>query len=221
MISVNLLPEEYRRRAKSPIGIIAAISAAVLINASLFASWGYLHFGVKANVATTRDVLQADLAGLQWQVDYHNSLKAEIATRSQREQTLAEITKDRVLWTKTLDELIDVVHAGREGVDHFIWFNDLAAEVKADRNNHGQLTGDGVSGAEAYAQLANFAEDLEDTSLSSLMGIFEAPEPLQATQEKPDETLIPSVTWSFPLRMNLLSPQDRVKNREAVEGDDQ
>ena len=101
------------------------------------------------------------------------------------------------------------------------WFNDLAAEVKTDRNNHGQLTGDGVSGAEAYAQLANFAEDLEDASLSSLMGIFEAPEPLQATQEKPDETLIPSVTWSFPLRMNLLSPQDRVKNREAVEGDDQ
>jgi len=46
MISVNLLPEEYRRRAKSPIGVIAAISSAVLINASLFAYWGFLHFGV-------------------------------------------------------------------------------------------------------------------------------------------------------------------------------
>ncbi len=217
MISVNLLPEEYRRRAKSPIGIIAAISAAVLLNTSLFAYWGYLHFGVKANVETTRDVLQADLSGLKWQVDYHNSLKAEISTRSQREQTLAEITKSRVLWTKTLDEMIDVVHAGREGVDHFIWFDNLDAEVKSGKNSFGSLSADSVSGAEAYAQLANFAEDLEDPSLSSLMGMFEAPEPLQATQEKPDETLIPSVTWSFPLRMNLLSPQDRLKNREAAQ----
>ncbi|MDB4736583.1 hypothetical protein OAF93_02335, partial [Planctomycetota bacterium] len=107
------------------------------------------------------------------------------------------------------------------GVDHFIWFNNLEAEVKADRNQFGKLSADGVSGAEAYAQLANFAEDLEDPSLSSLMAMFEAPEPLQATQEKPDETLIPSVTWSFPLRMNLLSPQDRLKNREAAQGEDQ
>lgn len=37
MISVNLLPDEYRRRAKSPIGMIAAIAAAVLVNTSLLA----------------------------------------------------------------------------------------------------------------------------------------------------------------------------------------
>lgn len=221
MITVNLLPEEYRRRAKSPIAMIAAISAAVLLNTSLFAYWGYLHFGVTANIATTRDVLQADLSGLKWQVDYHTSLEAEIATRSQREQTLAEITKNRVLWTKTMDELIDVVQNGREGVDHFIWFNDLDANVKTNKNNFGELSADGVSGAEAYAQLANFAEDLEDPSLSSLMGVFAAPEPLQASQERPDETLIPSVTWSFPLQMNLLSPEERVKNRESAEGEDQ
>ena len=221
MLTVNLLPEESRRRAKSPIGMIAAISAAVLINTSLFAYWGYLHFGVSANIATTRDVLQADLSGLTWQVDYHNSLEAEIATRSQREQTLAEITKSRVLWTKTMDELIDVVQNGREGVDHFIWFNDLEAEVKVDRTKHGELQAAGVSGAEDYAQLANFAEDLEDPALSSLMDIFAAPEPLQASQERPDETLIPSVTWSFPLKMNLLSPAERVENRETAEGEAQ
>ena len=218
MISVNLLPEGYRRRARSPLGMIAAISAAVLLNTSLFAYWGYLHFGVSANVATTRDVLQADLDGLKWQVDYHKSLEAEIKTRSKREQTLAQITKNRVLWTKTLDELIDIVHTGREGVDHFIWFDDLQAKVQMDKRDHGSITGKGVSGSEDYGQVANFLEDLEDESLSTLTEIFDRPEDLQASINRADETLIPSVTWSFPLRMALLSPEDRVKNRGVAQG---
>jgi len=218
MITVNLLPEEYRRRAKSPIGIIAAISAAVLLNASLFAYWGYLHFGVSANIATTRDVLQADLNGLKWQVDYHKSLEAEIATRSKREQTLSQITKNRVLWTKALDEMVDIVHAGREGVDHFVWFDDVQANVRTDKRDHGYLKAQGVSGSEDYDQVANFLEDLEDPSLSTLTGVFNRPADLQATLNAADETLIPSVTWSFPLNMSLLSPEDRVKNRESAEG---
>ena len=35
MITINLLPDEYRRKAGSPIGVIAAIAAAALVNASL------------------------------------------------------------------------------------------------------------------------------------------------------------------------------------------
>ena len=55
-----------------------------------------------------------------------------------------------------------------------------------------------MSGSEDYDQVANFLEDLEDPSLSTLTGVFNRPADLQATLNAADETLIPSVTWSFP-----------------------
>ncbi|MEM1453110.1 MAG: hypothetical protein AAF957_29100 [Planctomycetota bacterium] len=224
MISVNLLPDEYRRRAKSPVGMIVAIAAAALVNTSLIAYWGYLEFGVSANIETTRSVLQLDLDGLKPQVEYHKKLEKEIQTRSAREQTLAQITKNRVLWTKTLDELLDIVHAGREGIEHFIWFDDIDVKMEdggARRGNFGELKASGHSGSTEYDQVANFLEDIEDPELSALWQLFGKPAAPEARVNEPDEDLIPSVNWSFPLTIKLLSPEDRVKNRSAAEENDQ
>ena len=224
MISVNLLPDEYRRRAKSPVGMIVAIAAAALVNTSLIAYWGYLEFGVSANIETTRSVLQLDLDGLKPQVEYHKKLEKEIQTRSAREQTLAQITKNRVLWTKTLDELLDIVHAGREGIEHFIWFDDIDVKMEdggARRGNFGELKASGHSGSTEYDQVANFLEDIEDPELSALWQLFGKPAAPEARGNEPDEDLIPSVNWSFPLTIKLLSPEDRVKNRSAAEENDQ
>ena len=224
MISVNLLPDEYRKRARSPIGMIAAIAAAVLLNTSLLAYWGYLEFGVSANIETTRSMLQSDFDGLQPQVNYHKKLEKEIQTRSAREQTLAQITKNRVLWTKSLDDLLDVVHAGREGIEHFIWFDDIDVKMDAGgarRGNFGEMKASGHSGSDEYDQVANFLEDMEDQELSTLSQIFGKPAAPEARVNDADEELIPAINWSFPLTIKLVSPEDRVKNRSAAEENDQ
>lgn len=220
MITINLLPDEYRRRAKSPVAMIAAIAAAVLINASLIAYWGYLEFGVSANVETTRSVLQLDLDGLKPQVEYHNKLEKEIQTRSAREQTLSEINQNRVLWTETFDELLDIVHAGREGIEHFIWFDDVNAKMEAGGGrgkNFGEMKAAGHSGSTDYDQVANFLEDIEDPELSGMWQRFGKPAAPEARKNEPDEDLIPSINWSFPLTMQLLSPEDRIANRATAE----
>lgn len=221
MITINLLPDEYRRRAKSPIGMIAAIGAAVLVNASLIAYYGYLEFGTSANIETTRAVLQLDLDGLKPQVVYHKALEKEIQTRSAREKTLSEITRNRVLWTKTMDELLDVVHAGREGIDHFVWFDDVDVKLEEGggnaRSGFGKLKASGHSGSENYDQVANFLEHIEDRELSGLWQIFGKPQAPQARRNDPDEDLIPSVNWSFPLTIELVSPDERVKNRTEAQ----
>ncbi|MEL6714041.1 MAG: hypothetical protein AAFU73_15320 [Planctomycetota bacterium] len=218
MITINLLPDDYRRRAKSPVGMIAAVAAAVFINASLIAYYGYLEFGVSANIETTRSVLQLDLDGLTPQVEYHKKLESEIQIRSAREQTLSEITRSRVLWTKTIDEVVDVVHAGREGIEHFIWFEDIDVRQQSGGRKgagHGYLKASGHSGSEDFDQVSNFLEDIEDRELSSLWMLFDKPEPPQGQMNGRDEELIPSVNWSFPLTIQLLSPDERTKNREA------
>ena len=37
MITINLLPEEYRRKARTPLKMMAVVSGAVALNASLLA----------------------------------------------------------------------------------------------------------------------------------------------------------------------------------------
>lgn len=220
MITINLLPDEYRRRAKSPIGMIAAIAGAVLVNTSLIAYYGYLEFGTSANIETTRTVLQMDLDGLKPQVAYHEKLEKEIQVRSEREKTLAEITRNRILWTKSLDDLMDIVHAGREGIEHFVWLEDIDVKMEdggGNRGGYGKLKASGHSGSKDYDQMSNFLEDIEDEELSSLMSVFQRPKPPEGRINDPDEDLIPSVNWSFPLTMELLSPEDRVNNRTDAE----
>ncbi|MEZ6014012.1 MAG: hypothetical protein R3F49_02760 [Planctomycetota bacterium] len=222
MITINLLPDEFRRRAQTPVRMVAAIGAAVLINAGLFSWWCYLHFGVRANVETTRSVLQLDMDGLKPQVDYHEALQKEIATRSGREKTLAEITSNRVLWTKVVDELCDVVHAGREGIEHYVWFDDIQVKMEdagagRRRSSFGSLKAAGHSGSSEYEQVANFLEDIEDPDLSQLMKSLNKPSDLEAKKNEPDEDLIPSVNWSFPLELELKSPDERNGTVKKVE----
>ncbi len=225
MITINLLPDEYRRRAKSPIGMIAAIAAAVLVNASLIAYWGYLEFGISRNVETTRSVLQLDLDGLKPQVAYNVKLKKEISTRSARETTLTEITQNRVLWTKVMDELIEVVHAGREGIEHFVWFDDvdvkMLAEARGQAKDFGKLTASAHSGSEGYDQVSNFLDDMNDVELSSLGLIFGKTGDPEGRREKPSKDLIPAVNWSFPLTIGLKSPAERIEARTAAEEEGQ
>jgi hypothetical protein len=214
MITINLLPDEFRKRAQTPVRMVAAVGLAVAVNASLFAWWSYLRFGVLANVETSRSVLQLDMDGLKPQVTYHEALQKEITTRSGREKTLTEITSNRVLWTKVVDELSDVVHAGREGIEHYVWFDDIQAKTEdagagRRKTSFGSLKASGHSGSTEYEQVANFLEDIEDPTLSQLMVVLNRPSDLEAKVNDPEDDLVPAVNWSFPLELELKSPDER------------
>lgn len=223
MIRINLLPDEYRRKARTPFKVMLAVSGAVTLNASLLAYWCWLTFGVSAEVETERSVLQLEMDGLTPQVNYHNSLDAETKVFASREQTLAQITRNRVAWTKKLDELVDVVHSGNDGVAHYIWFDDLQVRQEAGGGRRGttasfgNLKATGHSGSPKWNQVANFLEDVEDGELTAFIDDFSQPGSPEGTLNPPDDDLIPSVNWSFPLTLALKSPDERAVARLAEE----
>ena len=213
MITINLLPEEYRRKARTPIKLMLTVVAVVAINSGLAAYWGWLAFGVAAKAKTERTQLETEMAGLEPQVKYHDSLQAETQIHASRESTLGQITRDRILWTRKLDELIDVVNLGGDGVRHYIWFDDLSVKQQAAAagrvQNHGELKASGHSGSAQWDQVANFLEDVEDLELTAFSDIFERPASPAGTQNPPDEDLIPSEVWSFPFGLKLRDPDSR------------
>jgi len=218
MIQINLLPEEYRRRARTPVKLLLTVSGFVAVAASLLAYWVWLAFGVAAEIETQRSVAQLELDGLTPQVNYHKSLDGEIKVYASQERTLSDITAQRVLWTRKVDELIDVVNSGDEGVRHYIWFDDLSVTQKQDSrtNTYGDFKASGHSGSAKWDQVANFLEDLADPELTAFIHDFHSPDWPEGQQSTKDDTLIPSEVWAFPLSMTLKSPDERAASEKAA-----
>lgn len=208
MIRINLLPDEYRKKARTPVKLLLGLVLAVAVNAGLATWWAFQAFGVQAEIASETASLQTEVDGLNPQVTYYNSLDGEAKQYKSRESTLANITTSRISWTKKLDELIDVVNRGGNGQRHMVWLDDLQVSQSSDpkAKTPGSVKASGHSGSDKFAQVANFLEDLET---STFIADFQPPAPPEGTQTLVDETLIPSVAWSFPLSLTLKSPEER------------
>lgn len=202
MIRINLLPEEYRRKSRTPLKLMLAVAGVVSVNAGLFAWWGFLAFGIQAEIESERAVLQTENDGLTPQVNYHKALEGERLRFASRESALAAITKSRIGWTRKVDELIDVINDGGEGRRHFVWLDDLMVSQRLDARTKsaGMVKAAGHSGSDDFAQVANFLEDLER---SPFIQDFNPPAPPEGTQTLVDKELDPPVVWAFPVSLSL------------------
>lgn len=209
MIRINLLPEEFRKKARTPVKLVLALVAVVTVNASLVTWWAWQRVGVQSEIESEAASLQTEMDGLAPQVAYLQSLESEAKQYKSREETLASITTSRVSWTKKLDELIDVVNRGQNGQRHLVWLDDLQVSQTSDPKAKvpGTVRASGHSGSDKFAQVANFLEDLES---STFIADFQPPAPPEGSQTNVDESLMPPVAWSFPLSLTLKSTEERL-----------
>lgn len=212
MIHINLLPEEYRRRARTPIKVTLAMAGVIAVNALLLVWFAWLALGVMAEINSERQVLQTELDGLTPQVAYHKSLETERKSFAAREETLAGITGSRINWTRKVDELVTVINSGGGGERHYVWLDDMNVVQNADVRNRsaGSLRAAGHSGSDDFAQVANFLEDLER---SPFIEEFQQPAPPAGSQSSKDTELIPAVVWSFPLHIEMKTLEQRQEDR--------
>jgi Tfp pilus assembly protein PilN len=217
MIRINLLPEEFRKKARTPIKLVLGLVAAVTINAGLVAWWAFQALGVQAQIESEQASLQTEVDGLDPQVKYYTALDSEAKAYKSRESTLQGITSSRISWTKKLDELIDVVNRGGNGQRHMVWFDDLqvAQTTDAKAKSAGTFKANGHSGSDKFAQVANFLEDIE---ASPFVSDFLPPSPPEGSQAQEDDSLVPSVAWSFPLALTLKTPEERLGKKPGDKG---
>lgn len=218
MIRINLLPEEFRRKARTPIKLVLALVGAVTVNAGLVTWWAFQFFNVQTQIESEAKLLQDEVDGLNNQVQYYSALDSEAKAYKSRESTLQGITSSRISWTKKLDELIDVVNRGGNGQRHMVWFDDLqvAQTTDAKAKSAGSFKANGHSGSDKFAQVANFLEDVE---ASPFIADFLPPSPPEGSQAQEDDSLVPSVAWSFPLSLTLKTADERLgKKTEKGKG---
>lgn len=228
MITINLLPAELRRRSGPPVKVLAMYAAVTTVLSTLGAVWVWLAFGVAAEVDARKAQLSLEMDGIRPRLQYHKALESEIQVAAAREAKLTGINKERVVWTEKVDQLIDVVNSGNE-VDHFIWFDDMnvrpGQRVRGNQATGGTLSLSGHSGSGAdprsgLEKTAKFLKAIADTESSDFMREFHGLERdgviRSVRQSEPDEELIPSVHWSFPLTLQLRDAEERWEVRKAA-----
>ena len=216
MILVNLLPQEYRARRRTPLKMLIAVASVVAINTSLFAYWAWTAFGEAAEVKSELAVLEDTMQSLRPQIKYHEDLQDESKLFQSREATLKDVTKSRISWTEEVDELIDVIHRGGTSDEKYlIWLDGLTVnnEINERKKTFGELSANGNSGSPKFSHVANFIDDVQ---MSPLARDFDASSDPEGQQAIKDEELVPSEVWSFPFELTLKSPEARAEARAAL-----
>lgn len=206
MITINLLPDEYKKSRRSSLKALAAVAAFVAVDATLVAWWAWTAFGVQAEVEMRIGVLQSDVDTQQPQVEYHRALERESKQFASRETTLGSITSSRISWTEKVDQLVDVIHRGGDGDKYLVWLDDLNVVQKVDTKagTLGTLRADGHSGSANIAHMANFLDDL---AASDFARGFLPPKPPQGRLSEREPEFIPAENWSFPLEFQIRAPE--------------
>lgn len=104
MININLLPEELRPVKRTPVPyLLSALAAAMVVMAM-----GMIFVADAAHIASERRELaknQKELDRLRPVVDEYNALSAQKEKLAVQVQTIDEIARDRIIWSRQLHNL--------------------------------------------------------------------------------------------------------------------
>ncbi|HET6202071.1 MAG TPA: hypothetical protein VFI25_04635 [Planctomycetota bacterium] len=201
MITINLLPQDYRRRERTPWRLFAATMLGVLAASVSLAYAAYARFGLLARVRAERQAVEDQLEGLKPSVAYHDDLVAEKTEADKRLATIQEIRVARVQWTRKLDELAEIVNTASDADRYLVWFDELTADTGAEGKTGGKVNAKGLSGSDNFANVALFFEDLKGHV--DFAKDFDGQSNPTGKRTEKDEELIPSQVWEFPLELIL------------------
>lgn len=199
MIRINLLPAELRRGNRMAARVIAsAFGAAVAVSVSV--GWfGIVYFGDLATAEASLQEVEAKLTEKEKRVVYHDLLEANKKDYAARVQTIQDIGKSRRIWSRFLDELIDVVNNNGDTERHLAWFGGIS--VKTDAKGGATVTMPAsVQFKDADRdKVANFHDDIEAAPFFA--DLLNKSDPMFKTEESKIHT--PPKSMVFPLTLTF------------------
>ncbi len=197
MISINLLPEEYRRADRTSPKVFGAMIAAVVLTCSVFGWFGLVYFGELRELEKRHETVASTLATESKRAEYYDRLVKEQKEFSKRSDTIQTIASSRLLWTKILEELIDVVNNNTDR--HVAWFTSLDIKEGNPAKAGPSVNMPGMVQGSKITMVANFHEDLESTEFFKDVKEVSAPNAtLKVAKERyPPESFSFNLKWTF------------------------
>ncbi|MGE0142943.1 MAG: PilN domain-containing protein [Planctomycetota bacterium] len=203
MIRINLLPEGMRRAERASMKVFAATMLAVLVSCCTLGWFGYMYFGELEEAERERTRIAEQLASLKDRVAYHDALVKEQKDFEHRKQTIQEIGKSRVLWTKILDELVDVVNNDGDIDRHRTWFRSLQIRDGKGAKDGPALSMPGWVQGDSVSRVADFHDDVQRAPFYNNVKKKSVPN----SKKQEDPTRKPAESLYFNLDLEFVAPE--------------
>ncbi len=200
MIRINLLPPEHRKVEGTPVLRFVVTAVGVVVIAGAAGAWGYVHMALLDKAREEREQKEKDLAALKLQAERSQALLREFKEYERRRKTIEQIGASRILWSRKLDELADIIHNKGDVKRHLVWLNSIRTAGGRIPNSPASLVIHGWSGGD-YDRLSVFNGDIKknDEYFQDFLGI----DPPAGTAVPFDDEFVPNSAFDFTFAMDL------------------
>jgi Tfp pilus assembly protein PilN len=168
MIRINLLPADLRRGNHLPAKVLGVAFGAALAVSGAIGWFGLVYFGDLGAAETALEQEVAKLAERQKKVTYHEQLDANKKDYALRVATIQDIGRSRRVWSRFLDELIDVVNNNGDTERHLAWFEGISVKSGDAKKGTVVTMPTSVQGKE-QERIANLHDDIEGSPFGKLV----------------------------------------------------
>ena len=168
MISINLLPSEFRKSEATPIArFLSIVIGAVVVTTSLVV-YGYVHYSQLRGAVDLREATEQTYANKKMEADVSLSLQAEINAYEARRKAITDVAGGRILHSKKLDEFLSVIWNGDDRTAYYVWLNSFAVKParesrgKGAASSGGSLSFSGFSDTTQFSRVTNLRDALKD-----------------------------------------------------------
>ena len=207
MIQINLLPDEMRRATRPSAQTLGVLFVASVLGFGGVGTAGFLWFNVRADKQARVDIAQDQLDNMMPRARYADSLDKEKSEFEKRNKTISEIAMSRIVWTRKLDRLSEIVSRDATQAQHKVWLSALDVDGRTDQTSAGVKV-KGFSVGNDLQSVSNFHEDLaKDPVFAEGFVRFTPPD---SKEHEPDEGIEPPVKREFKFDI-LLPTKDKKK----------
>jgi cell division protein FtsB len=203
MIQVNLLPPEHRAAQGTPVARFAAIVAGVVVFIGVSCVFAYTHFIQLAKVREVQALREEEVKSKEAQRDRSRALQAEVDDKAQRRRAIQTINRNRVLWSRKLDQFFDIV-AGRD-----LPYNAWLEEVEVPTHLAMTSPNEGPAQSSAFHKAITGDPDVTKKAsefYSDFLSISNPTIDILANRDDVSASLTPPVVGAFKYDLRLKSP---------------
>ena len=217
MIRVNLLPQEYRKAESTPLKQFFATMGAVVVVALAVVGWLFIHLGKLGPKEQDLKTIEDDVKTQQAKVKDSKDLAAWLQEYKTQYEKIDKVAMTRVLWSRKIDEIWEVVVNPNPANKYDVWLKGLAGKVVDTAKSGGEVAFGGASAGPQVYRLSDFHESV---TTSDFFKDFQAITYPAGTREAlPGLDREPKEGWTFQLTLQLRNLKDLNEARTKAAAD--